>query len=62
MRIVTTARRLGPLICTYFLSFAAAEPTEKKKKKKASGREKEKRTSREWHMNYSTGSSRLPRR
>ena len=34
MRIVTTARRLGPLICTYFLSFAAAEPTEKKKKKK----------------------------
>lgn len=60
MRIVTTARRLGPLICTYFLSFAAAEPTEKKKKKKASGREKEKRTSREWRMNYSTGSSRLP--
>lgn len=68
------ARCLGaPLICTtYFLSFALAEFTEKKGKKREGGgrrkkrkirvEEKEERASREWRMNYSTGSSHLPRR
>lgn len=77
MRTVTMPPCLGaphpPLICTtYFLSFALAEFTEKKRKKKGRGKkggkkkkrveEKEERASREWRMNYSTGSSHLPRR
>lgn len=60
----------APLICTtYFLSFALAEFTKRggkrggrEKKKKKRVEEKEERASREWRMNYSTGSSHLPRR
>lgn len=58
-----TARRLGGFsFVRTFSHLRYAQPTEKKRERKKMNGEGGERASREWRMNYSTGSSRLPRR
>lgn len=64
MRTVTTARRgvSGLSFVRAFSHLRPGNPPKRRKKRKEEKEEKEEQASREWRMNYSTGSSRLPRR